>query len=398
MSRVQSKAKTAKEAPKSKKDKNTGKVVKAVKVVKAKNSKNREKVKKGKNLDNAVKGKNAKKVVRAKKDKTPKKSVNAKKVTKKIKNWPGYNNSLIGRGSITLWLDDSVVKNWYHTGKLQKGAQYLYSEHCITSLLSLKCYFKLPYRQTIGLARSLFHLLQIDKEVPSYTQLSRRAATLNVKIATHSTSSKLHLVIDSTGLKVYGEGEWKTRQHGYSKHRTWRKLHLLVNPETGDIEGVTLTENGVDDASQVEPLLTQAAERGVEVIKLGGDGAYDRKKCWDLLAKKGIQGIIPPQENAAYWVDENGELLDHERNKILKRIDATSRKEWKEQSGYHRRSLGETAMFRFKKILGNSLFSREIETQQTEAAIKVNVLNKLTGLGMPIYEQIKNDILNTPAS
>ena len=297
MSRVQSKAKTAKEAPKSKKDKNTGKVVKAVKVVKAKNSKNREKVKKGKNLDNAVKGKNAKKVVRAKKDKTPKKSVNAKKVTKKIKNWAGYNNS-------------------------------------ITSLLSLKCYFKLPYRQTIGLARSLFHLLQIDKEVPSYTQLSRRAATLNVKIATHSTSSKLHLVIDSTGLKVYGEGEWKTRQHGYSKHRTWRKLHLLVNPETGDIEGVTLTENGVDDASQVEPLLTQAAERGVEVIKLGGDGAYDRKKCWDLLAKKGIQGIIPPQENAAYWVDENGELLDHERNKILKRIDATSRKEWKEQSGY----------------------------------------------------------------
>jgi len=204
---------------------------------------------------------------------------------------------------------------------------------------------------------------------------------VSMDISLPKTKSPLHLVFDSTGLKIYGEGEWKVRKHGYSKRRTWRKLHLGVDEETGFIYAQVLTENDIDDASQLQPMLEQVEE---DVVMVGADGAYDKKKCWDYLKGEFIEGIIPPREDAVYWTDKEGRLLDIGRNHVLKKIDKMGMKKWKEKSGYHRRSLSETAMFRFKAIFGAELFSRELSRQKTEAKIKIKSLNKMTAIGMPI--------------
>lgn len=314
----------------------------------------------------------------------------SEKAKYQVKNWSAYNRSLINRGSITIWLEESVIENWYFAeeNEKQKGGQYVYSDICMECIAGIKNVFKLTYRQSEGFVGSLFKLLKIEKAVPSYTQISRRVSKLNIKIHIPKTLEKLYVVCDSTGLKVYGEGEWKVRQHGISKRRTWRKLHLCIDEKTGYIHAMELTENNVDDASQVKPMLEQMEEEEIE--KFSGDGAYDKEKCWDILDKKEIEGIIPPQKNAIYWIDENGNLLNHQRNKILEKIDKNGKEKWKKESGYHRRSLAETGMFRFKKIFGNNLYSRKIETQKKEAQIKIKVLNKMTGLGMPISELKSN--------
>lgn len=303
----------------------------------------------------------------------------------KIKNWSSYNKSLENRGNINIWLCETAIKKWYDDGPFQQGAQYEYSDSCIEFMLTLKVVFNLPYRQVRGFAISLFRFAGIDLKVPSYSQICRRVRSLEIDLDLPRKRNGIYLVMDSTGLKVYGEGEWKVRTHGYSKRRTWRKLHLAVDEKTNLIHAQSLTENNVDDAGQLVPLLDQVKQK---VNKVGADGAYDKEKCWDSLVERKIEGIIPPREDAVYWLGINGEILDYPRNNIITEIDATSKKEWKISSGYHRRSLSETAMMRFKVIFGSSLFSRKIESQKSEATIKIKALNKMTALGMPISERI----------
>lgn len=310
---------------------------------------------------------------------------NKKKAKYKITNWSTYNKSLIGRGNISLWIDYESVKGWYYEGPSQRGAQFYYSDECIECLLGLKSVFHLGYRQLEGFANSIMRLMGLNVEIPSYTQINRRARDLEVDLNIDLQKGTMHIVFDSTGLKVYGEGEWKVRKHGYSKRRTWRKLHLGVDEKSGIIYSQVLTENDVDDASQLEPMLDQIDQR---ISKIGADGAYDKEKCWDLLKERHIQGIIPPRVDAVYWTDKSGKILDYERNKILKQIDRSSRKSWKKKSGYHRRSLSETAMMRFKVIYGEKLYSREFSRQQTETAVKIKMLNKMTQLGMPISVEV----------
>lgn len=303
----------------------------------------------------------------------------------KIKNWASYNQSLINRGSLTVWVSEDIESWWYDDGPAQVGGQYVYSDKCIECLLTLKVVFNLGYRQLQGFAESLLGLLNVDIECPCYTQINRRSADLEIDIAAPKTGGKLYIVADSTGLKIYGEGEWKVRKHGYSKRRTWRKLHLGVDESTGYIYASVLTENSEDDAAQVEQLLGQIEE---EVDKFSGDGAYDKITCWDVLEEGQIEGIIPPRHDAVYWADEYGQLLDHDRNHILQRIDKIGRKEWKKESQYHRRSLSETAMFRYKTIFGHKLYSRKFDTQCTESRVKVRALNIMTALGMPISVEV----------
>ena len=301
-----------------------------------------------------------------------------------IRNWSSYNNALKNRGSLTLWIAEDCAEWWYDDGPVQRGAQYEYSDKCIECLLMLKVVFRLPYRQTQGFAESILALLGIEVATPSYSQLNRRARDLAITLDVPPSDS-IHLVADSTGLKVFGEGEWKVRKHGYSKRRTWRKLHLGVDERTGMIHAVCLTENDVDDAAQVKDMLDQVE---VPVDTFSGRGAYDKSKCWDVLTEQLIKPNIPPREDAVYWLDEKGNMLDHPRNKILAHIDQFGRKAWKEHSGYHRRSLSETAMFRFKTIFGNNLYSRDFKQQQTEAQIKTKALNKMTAQGMPISVKV----------
>jgi len=315
-----------------------------------------------------------------------------KKQKYKVTNWSSYNKSLVGRGDITIWLDEASVSNWYYEGASQQGGQYQYSDLCIECLLGLKAVFNLAYRQLEGFSNSIIRLMDLSIKVPSYSQINRRSSNLEVDKAVPKSKKPIYIVMDSTGLKVYGEGEWKTRKHGVSKRRTWRKLHLGVDEKTGFIHAHLLTENGEGDgdSQQVEELLKQVES---PIDKFSGDGAYDTYEIWKMLKEKEIEGIIPPQENAIYWVDEFDQLLDLDRNKVLEIIELFDRKKWKVYSGYHRRSLSETAMFRYKIIFGSTLYSRNLENQKTEVAIKIKCLNKMTRIGMPISKEIFEDNL-----
>ena len=188
--------------------------------------------------------------------------------------------------------------------------------------------------------------------------------------------------MDSTGLKIYGEGEWKVRQHGVSKRCTWRKLHLGVDPEDGEIQAVLLTENNVSDDQAVAHLLGQIEQ---EIIKFAADGAYDKRKVYDAVNEHSPNAdiLIPPRKNARIWKHGNTKSERLKRDENLRSIRKHGRKEWKKQSGYHARSLSETAMFRLKTIFGDDLSARLLETQKTQALVRCAALNRMTHLGMP---------------
>jgi len=303
----------------------------------------------------------------------------------RIRNWAMYNESLKKRGSVTLWIDEDVLRAWKAAPEAvrPRGGQKRYSDGAIECLLMVKGVYHLAYRQTEGFAGSLSKLLGVALPIPDYSTLNRRAKTLKVDLPTPE-KGPIHAVLDSTGLKVYGEGEWKVRQHGYSKRRTWRKLHLGVDEATGEIEAELLTGAGVDDAEAAAGLLKQTQ---AEIEQLSGDGAYDKEKVYKAAAAKGVNKItIPPRRDAVLWEEHGSD--PHPRNENLRHIWERGRKEWKEESGYHRRSLAETAMFRFKTIFGDHLNAREAKRQKTEARVKCAALNRMTRLGMPDSNRI----------
>ena len=205
------------------------------------------------------------------------------KTVYRVKNWSSYNRALVPLRTqgLTVWLDDSLWKQWYAQGPPQRGAQFVYSDQTIEWILTMRLLLRLPLRQTQGFIQSLLDLMQLALAAPDYSTLSRRQGSLAVVLPRKCPDKPMHLVVDSTGLKVYGEGEWKVRQHGWTKRRTWRKLHVGVHEATGEGVAQTLTSNRIDEASQVAPLLTPVDEA---VGAVGGDGAYDKQKVFDALA------------------------------------------------------------------------------------------------------------------
>jgi len=302
----------------------------------------------------------------------------------KITNWRKYNESLVQRGSITFWFSDDVIDQWEHPNEKPKvGHPFVYSDTAIESLLMLRELFRLPYRQTEGLGRSLAKLMQVDVAIPDFTSLAKRAAKLEIALDVADRKGPIDVVVDSTGLKVFGEGEWKTRKHGVSKRRTWRKLHLAVNPQTHEIEAEVLTENSGHDADQVNDLLEQIES---PIDSFAGDGAYDQWKVHDGLAEKEIEAIIPPRRNAKIKQHGNSSQTPLPRDEAIRGIRRVGRKQWKKDVGYHRRSLSETAMYRIKCCFGGHLKNRELKNQQTEARIRCKILNRFTHLGLPQFE------------
>jgi hypothetical protein len=307
-----------------------------------------------------------------------------RKGTYKITNWRKYNESLVQRGSITFWFNDDVLDRWHHANERPKvGHPFVYSDTAIECLLTLRELFRLPYRQTEGLARSLAQLMQVEISIPDYTSLAKRAAALGISLDASKHAGPIDVVVDSTGLKVFGEGEWKMRTHGKSKRRTWRKLHLAVNPQTQEIEAEVLTENSGHDADQVDALLDQIAG---PMKTFYGDGAYDPWKVRETLAEQRIQQIIPPRRNAKIKRHGNASGSPLPRDQAIRDIRRMGRKRWKETIGYHRRSLSETAMYRIKCCFGNKLKNRDLENQRTEARLRSKILNHFTHLGLPQFE------------
>lgn len=299
----------------------------------------------------------------------------------RVENWSDYEKALVQRGSITFWLTDDFEEKWRHAGEKQRGSQFDYSDQAILIMLTVKEVFHLTNRQTEGFMRSLFALIKVSLPVPDHSTLSKRGKGLRVKLPKKS-SQCLNIVMDSTGLKIYGEGEWKVRQHGVSKRRTWRKLHVCANPEDGEIQAVLLTENSVSDGDAVETLLQQIEQ---EIDKFAADGAYDKRKVYDSLNAHSpdVDILIPPRKNARIWQHGNTKTQRLKRDKNLRSIRKQGRQEWKKLAGYHVRSLAETTMFRLKVIFGDELSARLIETQTTQALVRCAALNSMTHLGMP---------------
>lgn len=307
-----------------------------------------------------------------------------RKGTYRIRNWRKYNESLVQRGSVTFWFSEDMIGQWRHANaQPRRGHPFVFSDTAIECLLTLRELFQLPYRQTEGFGRSLAQLMQVEIEIPHYTSLAKRAAKLGISLDVRRHSGAIDVVVDSTGLKVFGEGEWKTRKHGKSKRRTWRKLHLAVNPDTQEIVAETLTENSCDDASQVDPLLNQVPNRTNGFF---GDGAYDKWKVYEILEQRKTRAIIPPQRNAKIKQHGNSKARPLSRDMAIREIRRRGRRRWKERVGYHRRSLGETAMHRMKCCFGDHLKNRLLPNQQAETRLRSKILNKFTRLGLPEFE------------
>ena len=305
-----------------------------------------------------------------------------KKTKYLIRNWTDYNRSLEQRGSLTFWISDKAVHNWLSKEKTyNRGASRCYSDLAIQTMATMKAVFHQAGRQIVGLIKSIFELMKINLPVPDHSTVSRRLETLPVELSVKPAKRARHIVIDSTGVKVYGEGEWKVRTHGVSKRRTWRKLHLCVDEKTNEIIAAAATENSVADC-QVFPELLNAVEGEIEQIS--ADGSYDKRGVYQAIRERRIpKAAIPPRKNAKIWQLGNTEQERLVRDENLLTIRKKGRKRWKEESNYHRRSLAETAVFRFKTIFSDKLKSRKIENQFGEMAIKCAALNRMTHLGMP---------------
>jgi hypothetical protein len=316
-----------------------------------------------------------------KKDTTPSK----KKDKYRIRNWRQYNQSLVNRGSITFWFDEAAIAKWYSVERSDKpGRPKTYSDDAIRCGLLIKAVFRTALRALQGFIGSIIQILGLDLVCPHYSVFSRRAKGLKIPLRRFlKPGEKLNVVFDSTGLKVFGEGEWKVRKHGYSKRRTWRKVHVGMCADSGQVVVSAMTSNSVSDDEAMIHMM-----EAIDDVPLGdvlGDGAYDTLDCREAVHDRGGRQIIPPDKNAKMQKRNKIPALQA-RDLAIQRIEELGeegRATWKKESGYHRRSRVETLMFRYKTILGDRLSARKASNQATEVSIKLDVLNRMTELGRP---------------
>lgn len=318
-------------------------------------------------------------------------------ITKKIVNWPEYNKSLKNRGNLSILISEDVIKDGRivlpsRTGK--PGRPQAYSDELIELILTVRVLFRLPLRQATSFAQFLFSSMGIMGKLPDYTTLGKRMGRLNVYYSSRleQTTDGIVMLIDSSGFKVFGEGEWKVRKHGKDKRRTWRETHIAINHATRDIIGLINTTAHVHDNTQLKPLLTQVQDNGYKVQTLIGDGAYDSKDSYLLGREKKFEMIAPPRENAIehlnhgrnyQWYDTPGW---EERNAVIRHIEEYGIDGWMADVDYHRRSLVENAFYRLKTIFGEHLKSRRKLNQYAEQCIKAKIINTFNQLGLPQYE------------
>jgi hypothetical protein len=298
----------------------------------------------------------------------------AKKARFSVRNWSEYNDSLVARGSITVWFSEEAVRLWYHANSTcKRGRPFTYSDSTIELFLTIRELLRLPYRQTEGFVRGILGLIETGLTVPDFTSAAKRASRLGIELPVIPRQGNIDVVLDSTGLKVFGEGEWKVRQHGPSKRRTWRKLHLAIDPQTQEILAETLTTNAGHDADQAAELL-DAVPAAIDTVT--ADGAYDQWKVYGTIDQRNARPRIAPRRGAKIKRHANTAGPRLARDETIRVIRRLGRKQWKKSSGYHCRSLAETAVFRLKTIFGPELKNRRFDNQRTEARLRCRILNQ----------------------
>src|SRR5881275_1962715 len=276
------------------------------------------------------------------------------KQRRRVTNWAEYDAALRQRGSLTVWFSDEAIAAWHAEPRTTPGGQPHYSSLAITTALTLKAVFRLALRQTEGLIGSLIRLLGLALSVPDHTTLSRRAETWEVP-RPRSGTEPVHLLVDSTGLKLCGAGEWLVEKHGTRTRRAWRKLHLGVDAGTGRIEAVELTGHETDDGSRVGPLLDQVTG---PVASFTGDGAYDREDVYGAVAERHPEAtlVVPPRKGAV--PSGTAAIAPTQRDRHLRCIAERGRMGWQKASGYNWRALVEADIARWKCVIGGGLRSQ----------------------------------------
>lgn len=288
------------------------------------------------------------------------------------RNWQEYNKQLIQRGSITFLLDPKICKT-----KKQKtmGRPLLFTDALITMLMMIKIHYHMPYRCLQGFAESIVKLAKYSFLIPSYSLICKRARKIK---SPKLTSSKPSVVaIDASGVKVYGEGEWKVKIHGKSKRRKWIKIHIAVDPNTGEIVAQKITTSDVHDGKVVGALLDQIPPPK----QILADGAYDGKNVRSEIASRGAQALIPPPRNARL------RNKDPSRDDAIRLIrgfgnDQAARTLWGKLTGYSKRALVESAFSRMKRLFGSRLFSKRLDSQEVENYLRCLILNKMNALSV----------------
>ena len=302
----------------------------------------------------------------------------------RVTNPAAYDAALRQRGSLTVWFTDAAIAAWKAEPRMTRGGQPRYSALAITVALTLRSVFRLALRQTEGLIGSIIALLGLDLAVPDHTTLSRRAESLDV-VRRQSGSGPVHLLVDSTGLKLCGSGEWLLEKHGTKTRRSWRKLHIAVDADTGQIAAVALTANDIGDASQVGALLDQVDS---PIASFTADGAYDQDGVFSEVAARSPEAsvIVPPRSSAV--PSETAETAPTMRDLHLKIIAERGRMAWQKAAGYNWRALVEADISRLKRVIGNGLRTRTDRRRATEIATAVNALNRMLELGRPEYVRL----------
>ena len=303
----------------------------------------------------------------------------------RVTNWREYDASLRNRGSLTIWFTPEAIAGWKAQPRTTPGGQRHYSDLAIETALTLRTVFRLALRQSEGLIGSIMKMLEIDLPVPDHTTLSRRACGLPVCNLARIGTGELHLIVDSTGLKLCGAGEWLFEKHGTTKLRAWRKLHIGIDAGNGEIAAFDLTGKDVDDASHVPTLLDQLTQDPASFM---ADGAYDRAATYDaILARNPSARFIVPPCNGSV-PGPTATTSPTQRNLHVLAVDEHGRMNWQKASGYNTRSKVEAAISRYKSVIGDTLKSRRDTRRATEVAIAIKSLNRMNQIGRAIFTRI----------
>jgi hypothetical protein len=299
----------------------------------------------------------------------------------RIRNWHQYNHALVNRGRLTVWFDDQAIIAWRNTAPAAgPGAPRVYADLAIECALVFKSVYHLSLRAAQGFLASVVELMQLTLPIPDYSTVSRRQGLLAVRSTVTPQRLPRHIVIDATGLKVYGAGEWRVYKHRVSRRRTWRKLHLGVDERTKEIVAVELTGSRVHDNQPLPSLLNQIPD---PIEQVSGDGAYDTRKCYEAVLQRRAAPVFVPRRTAQLCKRKDPTEWRVVRNNILQQITLQGRSAWQVLSRYTRQSIAENTMFRFKQLFGGRLWARGPATQRVEALVKCATLNRMTQLGMP---------------
>ena len=297
-----------------------------------------------------------------------------------VKNWREYDQSLRDRGDITLWISQDAIDAWTPPQTGKRGAQPVYSDLAIETTLTFRLLFLLPLRQTEGFLGSLLSLMDLTLPCPNHTTLSRRNARVEVRRQIDRTpQGSVCVIVDSTGLKICGQGEWHSQKHGEKKGKRWKKLHIGVDDQV-QIVASTVTESHEQDSSQVPALLSQVEG---EIDRFVADGIYDKEPLYAAVEQHspGAQVIIPPRKDAVLIL--MAATAPTQRDQHLLEIERAGWFAWKRTSGYYDQAYAENIFARFKRTFGDRLRAKREESQKREASLACELLNRMTELGRP---------------